>query len=355
MPLGYTATVLPFLPGGINDSGVIGGAHVGNIVTWNNGVVTVFPPPPDIELAVSGGAINNAGSVIGQAQKRGLVWIRPLPPGCTTIDCMLPIEFRAPNSAPLTLNAINDANIVVGSFQAPPSVSPYSLTPQLHAFQWSATGGFRDITPRGWLSAVATDINDAGEISGYGVAPDLSSRFAIRWSAVDGRPPLAILGPLSEADAIADTGRTAGPGAGGPDICTVPTTTTPASCVAVAGPAATHVGDLAATGRSVGDALRGTEHPFKPWTSYAGTLTWLPVPADNGNTISDVYSNLRVNTCGSVVGSQALEFKAGNVTVIAFNGFLWTKPSCDPAPPAIFTLPPGTVTVTVTAPAPIGF
>jgi len=31
---------------------------------------------------------------------------------------------------------------------------------------------------------------------------------------------------------------------------------------------------------------------------------------------------------------------AGNTTVIETQGFLWTKPSCDPAPPAIFTLPP---------------
>jgi hypothetical protein len=62
VPLGYTALVLPFSPAGINDSGVIGGAQVGNIITWNNGNVTVFPLPPDIVLAASGGAINDAGS-----------------------------------------------------------------------------------------------------------------------------------------------------------------------------------------------------------------------------------------------------------------------------------------------------
>ncbi len=89
-------------------------------------------------------------------------------------------------------------------------------------------------------------------------------------------------------------------------------------------------------------------HPYKPWTSHAGPLTWLPVPADGPSTISDVYTNLRVNTCGSIVGSQALRFTAGNDTVIEFNGFLWTKPDCDPAPPAIFTQPPGTVVTATT-------
>ena len=353
VPLGYTALVLPFTPAGINDSGVVGGAQVGNIVSWNNGVTTIFPVPPDIVLAVSGGAINNAGSVIGQAQNRGLVWIRPVPPDCTTTDCMLPIEFHAPNSAPLTLNAINDSNVVVGSFQVPASTTPFSPTPQQHAFQWSPTGGFRDITPRGWLSAVATDINDAGEISGYGVGPDLVSQFAIRLSTVDGRPPLAILSPLGEADAIANTGRTAGPGEGGvPEICTVPTTTTPSRCVAITAtsaprvPAPTSVEDLADTARIVGVGSFGTDHPNKPWTAQAGTVTWLPVPADNGNTISDVFSHLRVNTCGSIVGTQDLQFMVGSTRVLETQGFLWTKPSCDPAPPAIFTLPPGTVTAT---------
>jgi len=355
VPLGYTATVLPFAPGGINDSGVVGGAQAGNIISFANGVTTVYPLPAAFSTAVAnGGAINNAGSIIGQAANRAFIWIRPLPPSCTTTDCMLPTEIIAPNHAAIDPLAINNANVVVGTFVVPPSLSPPSLVPQLHAFHWSPAGGFQDLTPHGWVNAGALDVNDAGEIAGFG-SPDGNSELALRWSAVAGRPAMVML-PLAEADAIAGSGRTAGPGAGGvPTICTVPTTTVPSRCVAVTAtsapsvPAPTTVDDLAATARIAGVGYLGTEHPFKPWTAYAGTVTWLPVPADNGNTISDVFSHLRVNTCGSIVGTQDLKFTAGNNTVIETQGFLWTKAGCDPAPPAIFTLPPGTVTATTSA------
>jgi hypothetical protein len=108
---------------------------------------------------------------------------------------------------------------------------------------------------------------------------------------------------------------------------------------------------MADTGRVAGTGLMGTAHPFKPWTVRAGAEEWLPVPADNGNTISDVFSDLHVNTCGSIVGTQALEFMSGNATVFDTSGFLWTKPTCDPAPPAIYYLPPGSVVATASTTA----
>jgi len=346
-PPDYTFTTLPFLPGGINDNGVIGGAWNGNIVTWSNGALTaILPLPADLSSAVAaGGALNNAGSVIGQANDRAFVWIRPLPADCTTTDCMLPTEIRAPNHAHARPNAINDANVVVGSFLAPPVVPFWDSA--LHAFRWSPTEGLVDITPQNWFSAVAMDINDFGEIVGYGLQGPDSAEVALRWSPIVGRPPVARLGP-GEADAIAITGVAAGVGSGSaPTFWSVPTTAAPnAHASLMGGPVPSDVDAMADTGRVVGIGFLGTDHPNKPWTIHGGALEWLPVPADNANTISDVFSNVRVNTCGSIVASQALEFKAANATVFDSNGFLWTKPACDPPPPAFYYFPPGSVAVT---------
>jgi hypothetical protein len=78
--------------------------------------------------------------------------------------------------------------------------------------------------------------------------------------------------------------------------------------------------DISSNGRIVGRTLNtASVNPHQPWTYMNGSATWLPLP-NLANTY--VLRNLRVNRCGSIIGTQILD----DGTSV---GLLWTKLTCD--------------------------
>ena len=73
--------------------------------------------------------------------------------------------------------------------------------------------------------------------------------------------------------------------------------------------------------RVVGSTYRYSPvNPHQPWTTLnSGATTWLPVPNAN---LSDNVSDLHVNACGSIVGTQT--FTSGGL-----RGLLYSKTRCD--------------------------
>ena len=169
-------TGLADLPGGlvgsaanaINGAGHIAGwseAATGKRATlWSNGTVTDLgdlPGGSDQSLAFG---INNNGDIVGTGNSasgtNGFVWSN---------GTMTSIGSLLPNTASGAL-AINDSGIVVGS-----SVQK--------AITWDSTNGLRDlnlhldpVTGSGWTLTNAQDINDSGQIVGYGTHPNGSTR-----------------------------------------------------------------------------------------------------------------------------------------------------------------------------------
>ena len=371
-PAAYTATALTaLLPAGINNAGIIGGEANGNIVTRDPNncpdpaqFCLNLSYPSDAPSAMHGGALNDPGSIVGFTSHfiegisgRGFVWIRPLPAGCADSDrsCHLPIEIVPPNqgyeSADLVPRAINNGNVVVGTYNVAVPVQgskPVISIPRSHAFRWSPASGFEDITPQFWTEAAALDINDAGEVVGWGDSLGNGARVGLRWSSVAGRPPLVAFAGSGAVDAIENNGVSAGESAAqnvfGPAalfMWSAPTTSTPSTTSTLAAPSPSHLDDVSNRARVVGDATLGSSIPGGAWTLFRGALTTLPFPAPSGSA-SAAFSNLHVNDCGSIVGTELVTSTFQGSTVIEFNGFLWTKPGCDA--PLFPSVPIGPIT-----------
>jgi hypothetical protein len=303
---GYVATQLPIYPSGINDNGVIVGTVGVYAARYHNGAMTILPRLPGVSGNHLGDAINRQGAMAGHiANGRGLFWAGPT---------QFPQQIIAPNfgpgSAPVTPYAINGSNVVVGSFRN--SVGT-------RAFRWTPSGGLADITPRGFSSAVAADINDAGYVVGHG---DLSTgtgtqRVALRWAPGAGSAASILPGSMGEAVAIRGNGDAFG------RINSYTLRIWPLAGVpySVAGPALGLPDDISPLGRLTGTTSRfAPVNPGRAFTIVGGTTTWLPVP--NAATTAFTWT-VEVNSCGSIAGMQM--FSNGSV-----GGVLWTRSfACD--------------------------
>jgi probable HAF family extracellular repeat protein len=278
---GYTVSPLPLIPAGINDAGVIAGNLGGNAARFHSGVLTTLPRVPGLYGTYVARAINSLGGIVGHVvSERGLFW--PSPTGA-------PIQILPNNgtTGPVLPLAVNRAGAVVGSFNAYGNV---------HAFRWTPNGPFLDITPAGFVLAVAFDVNEAGYAVGYGWKSDNVLR-ALRWAPNAGAAAV-ILG-VGQATVIRNNGDAAGTN----QLFTT-TLRWPFSggVVSLPGPQVSAVEDISENGRIVGHTYRASPiNPHRPWTNYNGSTLWLPVP-NTGHT--DAVDGLRVNRCGTIVGTQ---------------------------------------------------
>lgn len=316
---GYSASVLPLIPAGISDSGVVVGSVGLDVARYYNGVLTVATRAPGLAGDYEASGINNHGAVIGRIPfGRGLFW--------RAVN-QVPYQIISPTNSTVLPFSVNGSNLVVGSFNHSSGAT--------HAFLWTTSFGFRDITPAGFQTAVAFDINDAGVATGYGWV-DGGSVQALRWR-VDGLTGAFTVAVLPGAVA---TGRAVNPGGtvvGTSDgFTTTKLWTLGGGVQSFPGPQAAEPEDYSSQGRVVGYTYRhSTINPHRPWTVYQGSTTWLPIP---NAAITDNVSGLRVNACGSIVGTQV--FTDGSQ-----QGLIWTKSlTCDNAG---LVLDPGTTVGTV--------
>jgi hypothetical protein len=94
---------------------------------------------------------------------------------------------------------------------------------------------------------------------------------------------------------------------------------------ALPGPQRSSVDDYSDPGRIVGFTFPfSPDNPRRAWTYFGGTTTFLGVPSNAG--VTTAVEGLRVNRCGSIVGTQVL-------TTGLRTGLLWTKSlTCDTFP-----------------------
>jgi hypothetical protein len=260
-------------------------------------------------------AINNHGAIAGLVTQGrifppqpefGLFWRKPN---------QIPYKISAPSNGRVFPTSVGNNEVrptVVGSFRFGDGST--------HAFRWTTSGPFEDITPPGFESAEALDVNDAGYVVGWGV--DQHDRYqALRWAPGAGNQAV-ILG-----EGVATTV------AYGGDALGMAGTTTRVwrlngSTAQLPGPQISRIDDLSGNGRLVGYTYRYDRISGKqPWTVFNGRTTWLPVP---NNLLSLGVANLRVNACGSIVATQ------WNRSVIKGDyqpprGLLYSKFSCDVA------------------------
>src|SRR5262245_34437227 len=72
---GYTAQILPLIPAGINDSGVIAGTVGLNAASYQNGVITLLPHANGVVGLYEADAINNDGAIAGNVVNGpGMFW-----------------------------------------------------------------------------------------------------------------------------------------------------------------------------------------------------------------------------------------------------------------------------------------
>jgi hypothetical protein len=322
IPLGYSATQLPLVPGGINDSGVVvgsvspGGGALTKAARWLNGALVTLSTNANWPGNYEARAINYRGSIVGRVVGGpGMYW---------TSTNFAPQVIESPygpdyNRAVIP-EAVNNDEVVVGSYDH----IDRERTPDRHAFRWSARDGFEDITPDGYDNAVALDVNDAGYAVGYawrwGERPD-----AVRWEPGPGNQ-VVVLEKLGRARAVRANGVSVGTTVGtlGAYIDTPWAWGFPGGSAPLAAPLASEVDDASNTGRVVGYTfVYAGVNPKRPWTVFDGATEWLPVPDERE---TDRVTDLRVNACGSIVARQAY----ANGTV---RGLLWTRFKCDLLPP----------------------
>ena len=298
----YAVTVLPFIPAGINDLGVIAGTsgsvpNPTDAVTYYNGVMTTLPRVPGLGGQYEARGINNSGSVIGTVQGGpGLYWPTPNATPMQILGSPLVVEP----------SAINNFGAFVGTYRTPNFL--------YQAFRDTAgiLGGLV-ITPPLFQDAWAVDVNDSGTIVGYGRVSG-GPMQALRWRRGALNPTMLGAGM---ALAIRSNGDIVGVGS---DQQTPVMWTAAGVLSQLPVPAQSLPEDISSQGRIVGRTLNtATVNPHQPWTYLSGSPAWLPLP-NLANTF--VIRNLRVNRCGSIVGTQILT----NGTSV---GLLWTKLTCD--------------------------
>jgi hypothetical protein len=259
-------------------------------------------------------AINGHGAIAGDIVGGvGLFW----PDKSQAPYTLIPPPFITSTLTPrgVTPTAVNDSNVVVGS---------YLKYGSPRAFRWTPAGGFVDITPLDFPVAVVLDIDDAGWMVGYGLrAIGATYRYALRWS------PSGVVSVLNgnEADAINASGVAVGKAEDEQVSVQWPLSTTSYLSLAVPqGGDFARVDDISGIGRTVGIAPTARISPaLVPWTAINGSSLVLPVP--NESSMTNVLG-LRVNSCGAITGRQVL-------TTGSTVGLLWTKLNCDYIPTRI--------------------
>jgi hypothetical protein len=320
IPVAYAPTVLPLIPAGINDGGAVVGTLGSFAARWTGGAPVTLPTHTDWNGSYEGRAINKRGSMVGNVVGGpGMYW--------TDTD-VAPIVIKSPadpdyNRA-VTPRAINNSEVVVGSYEH----FDKERTPDLHAFRWTEGKGLEDITPGGYDHAVATDINDEGYIVGYAWLSGQRSD-AVRWKP--GATSVEVIGKLARANAVRSNGSAVAVGTTVGTLNAYLDTpwawSLPAQSGPLTAPQQSEVTDVSNSARVVGyAAFYATVSPGRPWTTFDGGTTWLPVPNERE---TDRVVDLRVNACGSIVGTQRL-VGGGRV------GLLWTKFQCDLIAPSPF-------------------
>ena len=185
---------------------------------------------------------------------------------------------------------------------------------RVHAFRWTTSGPLEDITPPGFSGAVATDVDDAGYVAGYGwITGAEFETQALRWAPGTGNR--AVILDKGTATVINN-----GDALGMDELSTTtrlwplkgPTSQLP-------GPQMSYINGLSGAGRLVGYTTANNPNPNMPWAWFNGGTTWLPVPDP---TQSRVITQLHVNSCGSIVARQRLADDS-------VRGLLYSKTFCD--------------------------
>ena len=304
---GYSATVLPIIPADINDSGVILGNMGENIVRYrSNGSWLPYKRLAGVGGVYVAKAINRAGAATGEVQGgRGLFWRH---------WAQIPYSILSPSGGEVLPLAVSNNNVVVGSFRH----LPREGGSETHAFRWSPSVGFIDITPPGYTFAIARDVNDAGWVVGYGALPGGHVQ-ALRWAPDPGwHASATVLGEFSTARVVSANGGAIGTS---DEFSTMKSWPVTGGTYPLAGPQESSPDDMSSLGRVVGYTYGYSAiNPHRPWTTFNGTTTWLPVP---DVAATDNVLDLHVNSCGTIIGTQV--FTGG-----AMRGLMWSKPyTCD--------------------------
>lgn len=293
---------LPFSPAAINDAGVIVGTKNGQVVRWENGMLTTLPRLSRLTHAHRAVDITPQGKVLGgTGDGIALLWTSPT---------QLPrvIEHHDRRLWPVRAN---DDLTVVGNMDILTPTGPILH----HVFRWTPTSGLRDITAPTAPNRV-TDLNRYGYASGIVLSAGGLSNKPIRWSPTDSVTFLPTLGAEgvtpAAAEAINDAGDVVGLSAWGTTIWKA----NGSVAIVIGVPTPRSIVGWNASGRLVGYLADGSS---RPWTLHQGALTWLASPD------SAAYPVVTgVNNCGSVVAAR-------RDPSAPETGWLWLRPlyACD--------------------------
>jgi probable HAF family extracellular repeat protein len=178
---------------GINGSGQVTGFFYPPIpglnefhaFIYSGGLLDINPPgaPPGQSNSVAYG-INDSGQVVGVfTNSSGTV----VPAVYTPNIGWVPLGTPPPGWSDIAPSAINNSGQVTGHFST--SSGAY------HAFLWSASTGFVDLTPPGVLLSAGTAINDSGQVVGWFVYSAYRPPLAFVYSANTGMIDLNALLP----------------------------------------------------------------------------------------------------------------------------------------------------------------
>lgn len=306
----YNATNLGTLPGGgdsfgedINVHGHVAGiatdsAGNSHAVVWIGTTLTDLGVPFGTRSAAFG--INDSQAVVGHStdgiSRYGVIWKN----GGHTL-------FSGASSPHMVdAMAINNSDVVTGYHLAGGT--------SIHAYRYSAGGGFVDIHPSSYAQSVGLGVNDAGVIVGYVQLAD-GSTHAAQWNSANTFYDLGTLGGLiGRAEAVNASGTIVGESAEANGRLS------PFSWRSATGMVGSGLGgyalDLSNAGRAVGYKPLPNRHAAATGKNVANVLT---LPSLSAGTNS--YA-IGVNTCGHIAGIAGI---AGG----AYRAVRWTILTCD--------------------------
>jgi probable HAF family extracellular repeat protein len=127
--------------------------------------------------------INNARQIMGRSGPRGYLWQNSVIRDLGTLG--------GTSTEPTDLN---DAGQVVGQ-------SRVAGDGAYHAFLWTATGGMQDLGTLGGTNSRANAVNASGQVAGWSQTAS-GKRHAFRWTAAEGMEDLGTLPTLSDSEAL---------------------------------------------------------------------------------------------------------------------------------------------------------
>jgi probable HAF family extracellular repeat protein len=150
-----------------------------------------------------GNDINDAGTIVGNAQKDALSGARGFVATGTTIVHLPLLPGGSPEGSSSAV-AINDAGQIAGS-------SPFSSSYTQHAVLWSPSLVPQDLGTLGGSRSYSIDLNASGQVIGWSqLASDASSSFFL-WSAGTGMVDLSTIDPaITDVVEINDAGQIIG-------------------------------------------------------------------------------------------------------------------------------------------------